>query len=382
MPANRPPLLLCLLLAAAAVGCHGSGSDAPAGRGGPRGQGPAKKEADAIAVRTAPAEQRTLSELWSTSATLRPEQEATITARTAGVIERLAAEEGDWVRAGQVLAVLEDDELAIALEKARIADETSQAEYQRAKELHRKGLLADEAYELKEREARDSVNARELAKLNLSRTVVKAPFAGRILRRHEDVGATVSNGTPVYDLADLSPLHADVNVPEPQVARMRAGQEARVASDAGAMETPGRIERIAPLVNPETGTVKVTVAVDPQEGLRPGSFVRVAIVTGVHEDAVVVPRSALVAEGRRWHLFALAPDGEHVERLAVSPGFEEKGDVEVLGPEGGPSPLEPGREVVVLGAPALSDGARVKVASDSAGAVADSAAGDGSGERS
>lgn len=378
---TRHSLSACLVLALAAAGCGGSG-DGAAERRGPGAEGRERKEPDAIAVRVAPAELRTLSELWSTSATLQPEQEATITARTSGVIEKLAAEEGDWVREGEVLAVFEDDELVIALEKARIADETRQAEYERAEELHGKGLLADEAFELKKREAREAANARKLAQLNLSRTVLRAPFSGRVLRRHQDVGATVGNGTEVYDLADLDPLHAHVNVPEPQVARMSAGQEARISSDAGAAATPGRIERIAPLVNPETGTVKVTVAVDPQEGLRPGSFVRVGVVTGVREDAVVVPRSALVAEGRRWHLFALNPDGETVERLEVSPGFEERGVVEVLGPGGGPSPLEPGRPVVVLGAPALSEGARVKVAEEAAGAVADSAAGDGAGERS
>lgn len=377
MSVHRHALLPCLVLASALVGCSGGGGEAPGGGG----EKPAKKEPDAIAVRTAAAELRTLSELWSSSATLRPERQATVTARSAGVVERLAVEEGDWVREGQVLAVLEDDELRISLEKAEIAQETKRLEYERATELHGKGLLAEEAYQQKRREAREAANAAEMAKLTLSRTVIRAPFAGRVLKRHLDVGTTVSNGTSVYDLADLDPLEADVNVPEPQVARMAPGQVVRLSTDSQGTTAEARIDRIAPSVNPETGTVKVTLAVDSAAGLRPGSFVRVDVITETRENATVVPRSALVAEGRRWHLFALATEGDTVERIAVSPGLEENGLVEVLDPDGGPSPVAAGREVVVLGAPALSDGARVTVANTSSAMVAQGS-GDAGGERS
>ncbi len=216
---------------------------------------------------------------------------------------------------------------------------------------------------------------------SIERTVIRAPFAGRVLKRHLEIGATLSHGTDAFDLADLDPLEADVNVPEPQVARMAAGQVVRITTDAKGAQAEAVIERIAPSVNPDTGTVKVTLAVDAAEGLRPGSFVRVSVVTETHVDATVVPRAALVAEGRHWHLFAVAPDGETVQRIAVSPGLEEDGLVEILGPEGGASPIEPGREVVVLGAPALSDGARVRIAGAKTDPVADESE-DASGERS
>jgi membrane fusion protein (multidrug efflux system) len=364
MSARAQAILPCLALAALLAACGGGPGDGPKRGRGPGGGEKGAREADTIAVRVAAAEQRDLSELWSTSATLRPEQQATVTARTSGVVERLAVEEGAWVRKNEVLAVLEDDELAIALEKAQIAQETKRLEHERAAELHGKGLLAEESFQQKRREAREAANAAELARLNLSRTVIRAPFAGQVLKRYIDVGVTVGMGTEVYDLADVDPLEAEVNVPEPQVARMKPGQAVRITTDAGGAEADAQIDRIAPSVNPETGTVKVTLAVDAAAGLRPGSFVRVNVVTQTHHDATVVPRAALVAEGRRWHLFALAEDRRTVERISVSPGLEEDGNVEVLAPDGGASPIAPGREVVVLGAPALSDGARVSVAGD------------------
>ncbi len=352
MSARRFALLPCLAVAALLTAC-GGGPDGPPGKGGEK---KGKPEPDAIAVRTAPSELRTLSELWSSSATLRPERQATVTARSTGVVERIAVEEGDWVSKGQVLAVLEDDELRIALDKAQIAEETKLHEFERAVELHSKGLLAEETFQQKNRESREAANAAELAQLNLSRCVIRAPFAGRVLKRHLEIGATLSHGTDAFDLADLDPLEADVNVPEPQVARMATGQFVRIATDAKGAQADAVIKRIAPSVNPDTGTVKVTLAVDAVEGLRPGSFVRVNVVTETHADATVVPRAALVAEGRHWHLFALAPDG-------------------------GASPIEPGRQIVVLGAPALSDGARVTVAGAKKDPMADDSE-DASGERS
>jgi multidrug efflux pump subunit AcrA (membrane-fusion protein) len=87
----------------------------------------------------------------------------------------------------------------------------------------------------------------------------------------------------------------------------------------------------------------------------------VDIVIDTHEEALVVPRSALVAEGRRWNLFRLAEEGETVQALEVRLGYEEGDRVEILEVLEGAGPLAPGDRVVVLGASALSDGARVEV---------------------
>jgi multidrug efflux pump subunit AcrA (membrane-fusion protein) len=93
--------------------------------------------------------------------------------------------------------------------------------------------------------------------------------------------------------------------------------------------------------------------------------VRVDIVTATHDDALVVPRSALVAEGRRWHLYRLAEAGDAVEQLEVTLGFETGERVEVASVVTDHA-LEPGDEVVVVGASALSDGAAVHVVEDAA----------------
>ena len=327
-----------------------------------------EKDEDAIAIEVGTVARGTLSALYSTSATLRADKQATVTARTRGVIRQLLVEEGDWVKKDQKLAVLEDDEQRIVFEQASATYENKRREHERAKSLHAQELLSDEEYDTAEREAVDARHAADLAKLALSRIVIRATFSGRILVRHLDVGATVSDGTAVYDVADLTPLYADVQVPERQVARLQRGQTVRLLTDDDEASGEAEIERIAPAVDPTTGTVKVTLAVRVAGSLRPGSFVRVGIVIDTHENTLVVPRSALVADGRRWHLFRLKDDdAKRVELVEVTRGFEEGDRVEILESVDAERPLQVGDPVVVTGASSLSDDSAVQVMSETAG---------------
>jgi RND family efflux transporter MFP subunit len=317
---------------------------------------------DAIAIKVGAVQRGSLSAVYATSATLRADKRAMVTARTQGVLRKLLVEEGDWVKEDQPLAVLEDDEQRIAFEQASAGYETRRREYERAESLHAQELMSEEEYETTRREAVDAKHTAELAELTLSRTVIRATFTGRVLTRHLDVGATVNDGTPVYDIADLDPLYADVQVPERQVAQLQPGQTVRLMADDDTSSGEAEIERIAPAVDPSTGTVKVTLAVRRAGSLRPGSFVRVGIVTDTHRNVLVVPRSALVAEGRRWHLFRLKDDDDqHVELIEVTRGFEEGQQVEILEGSGAGRPLREGDRVVVTGASSLDDGSTVQV---------------------
>ncbi len=144
------------------------------------------------------------------------------------------------------------------------------------------------------------------------------------------------------------------------VGRLEARQAVRLTVDATSEMVEAVIERIAPAVDVETGTVRVTLTLAGTEILRPGSFVRVDIVTDTHPEALVVPRSALMAEGRRWMLYAVDDDGARVRQVQVSLGFEDGDRVEVLGADGAAA-LAPGRRVVVAGVGALSDGAAIEI---------------------
>jgi membrane fusion protein (multidrug efflux system) len=357
-----------LVFASALISC---GEPTAGQGGGPKSKASAKAAIDqgtpeedpkdAIAVSALEVSQEPLSAIYTTSATLRSDQQALITARTAGVIHRLLVEEGDPVETGQVLAILENDEQKINFDKSVTTRDNKLRELERARNLHEQGLMSDEIFETTRREAEESRHNAELDDLMLKRTVIRSPFSGIILTRHVDVGRTVNNGDAIYDLADLDPLYADVSVPEREIGTLSTGQQVRLNADASGVSVQARIQRIAPLVDSSTGTVKVTLAVDQSTDLRPGSFVKVSIITNTHEQALVVPRSALVAEGRRWHLFRLKQDGKHVEQLEVLLGYEEGDRVEILEALNDKAQLLAGDNVIHLGASALTDGAQVVI---------------------
>jgi RND family efflux transporter MFP subunit len=354
--------LFALSLAVFGAGCGGEADGH--GTNGRGNNGSDEKEEPAIAVRAGEVVREPISSLYSTSATLRADRQATVIARTHGVVRRLAVEEGDRVGAEQPLAYLEDEEQRIEAARARTTEETARRDHERLSGLYDRGLVSVDEYEASRRDAEDAAHALDLAELELNRTVIRAPIAGVVVTRHLDVGATVSDGTPVYDLADLQPLYADINIPERHVTRLAPGQEVRLTADATGSQANAIIERIAPAVDAATGTVKVTVAVEDGSGLRPGAFVRVDIVTDTHPDALVVSRSALVAEGRRWHLYRLTDDDTSVEQVEVTLGFEAGDRIEISGIADASAEISEGETVVVVGAPALSDGAKVRVITD------------------
>jgi membrane fusion protein, multidrug efflux system len=346
--ARRPTPSLTLLAAAVApwlVGCPDQQA---------AGEGDALLEA--VAVHVAPVAQRPLSQLYSTSATLRADRRATVTARTRGVVHELLVEEGQEVEQGQVLARLDDEEQRLDVERARLDHDMKLSEEARFEELHGEGAVSQNDLDAARQAAQAARNALATTELRLSRTVVRAPFAGVVARRHLDQGATVSDGTALFDLVDLDPLHADVSVPERHVTSLSQGQAVRVWADASSLAIEGQVARIAPEVDSTSGTVKVTVVVEGgrELGLRPGTFVRVDVVTDTHPDALVVPRSALVAAGQRWNLFRAGADGR-AELLEVTLGYEDDERVEVIETRGGPA-LEVGQRVVVAGASTLAHG--------------------------
>jgi RND family efflux transporter MFP subunit len=312
-------------------------------------------------------------------------------------VRRIAVEEGDFVQQGQVLCQLDDSQLQVdlklaeerleqsrlQLEKARIAKEksatqavNSAADLKRKEKAFAEQLVSaqevdDIRYRLEEfqhdersassgeRESRHRVEELEAeiakAKLAIAHTQVKAPFTGRITERMVELGKTVRNMDTVFRLASFSPLQAEVHLSEQESHRVEPGQTVSVRlGNESTNSVAGKVIRVSPIVDGATGTVKVTVELQPKdEGFKPGAFVRVDIETDSKTDAVLVPRRAIVEDEGETYLFVA--EGEKAIRKKVSLGYEWEGDVEVR--EG----ISPGQKIVVAGQGSLKEGDKIRV---------------------
>jgi membrane fusion protein, multidrug efflux system len=203
-------------------------------------------------------------------AVLFSDRDAQVGPRNAGVIRSVEVELGDVVRAGQVLARLDDARQQARVESALATRDLSQLEFARIDSLLQRGFVTrqqhDEAhYGLRVAEAR----LRE-AEVELEHMRIVAPFNGVITRRVAGPGRTTEEGDSLFRVTALTPLRALARVPERDAAQIRRGSSAIVTAETG-VQVEAVVSRIAPAVDPGSGTVEVLLDIARPASLRPGA---------------------------------------------------------------------------------------------------------------
>ena len=204
-----------------------------------------------------------ISAYYANTATLEAEQEATVVSKVRGIVQEIYVEEGEQVKAGQVIAKIEDDQYRIEAARAKATLDRLKNDFDRNKELYEKNLIAAEAYQNSQYEYESQKAAYELAQLNLEHTSIKSPIGGVISERFVKVGNMIGTDQQVYRVTDFTPLQAILHIPEHEMAKIRKDQRAELRVDALPNQTfAGHVERISPVVDAETGTFKVTIYVN------------------------------------------------------------------------------------------------------------------------
>ncbi|MEO1368146.1 MAG: efflux RND transporter periplasmic adaptor subunit, partial [Acidobacteriota bacterium] len=290
--------------------------------------GDADAEDPAVPVEAQVAATGRVSAYLSSTANLVPENEVRVLAEWEGRLAHLHFDEGDRIEAGAVLAELAREDVEIAFKKAQVRAETARLAYERGKRLMDQELLSSDEFDKLAQTHQVAVQEQAEAEWRLEKTYIRSPFAGRVTQRAAQLGQHIRPGDELFTVADFVPLVARIYLPEQDVLSLETGQRVRIGlrADSG-VEFDGRIQRISPIVDTATGTVKVTVeARDVPRKVRPGAFVRIDIVKETREQAVLVPREAVVRELQSTFVF-VAKDGV-AEKRAVDLGLEEDGRIE------------------------------------------------------
>jgi membrane fusion protein (multidrug efflux system) len=312
----------------------------------------------AVPVETQPLRRGEMVAVHSGTAPIEADEESQVVAKVGGEVRQIYVEEGDAVQAGQLLARLDGDRLRLTLAQTEANLRKLERDYKRTLELSEKGLVPKSAAE-NARYDLDALRATyDSARLELGYTEIRAPIGGVISRRYIKVGNTIKPNDPTFIVTDLDPLLAHVHVPEKEFRKIAAGQKAEVVVDAlGAERFVGTISRISPTVDPQTGTFRARVEVpDSTRHLKPGMFARVNIVYERRQDALQLPRTAILDADGQQSVYVVK--GDKAEQRVIRTGLANGGWIEVL--EG----LQGDERVVVVGQAGLKTGTLVKVVGD------------------
>ena len=300
--------------------------------------------------------------------TLRALQTATLSTETGGTLELARAggvplAEGDRVRAGQLIATVTGEDVAVAARTEATERQfvAAEREYLGAKRLYDEGLIAQREVERAEAALASSKVEYDRSRLTEKRTRLLSPIDGVVLKLARDAqgqpmagGQRVLAGFAVAQIGSTARLIADVDLVGPDAARVREGLVARVRQPGLPDEFEGRVARLAPQVEATTRALRAEIMVEnATAALRPGAFVEASIVLDARRDVPVVPRSAVTERKGVPVVFVLK--GQKVVQREVALGLGDDRTVELL------RGVEKGERIVVQGIETLADGTGVRV---------------------
>lgn len=308
-----------------------------------------------VQVATAPVRRAAVVERVESVGTARAREAITVTSRVSGIVAAINFAEGQKVAAGDVLVELDRTQQVAAHDRARAAADDARTRLNRARQLRATQAVAEAQIDQLEAALRQAEAQVREAAARIEEMKIIAPFAGRVGLRQVSLGALIQPGTVVTTLDDLTRLRVEFAVPEVFVARLAPGQRVEATSAAyGERSFTGEVTVVDTRIDPATRTVRAIAEFpNPDETLKPGLFLNIALTLAERPRALLVPEEAIDPVGDRAFVFAVR-DGRAV-RQEVRLGTRVHGEVEVL--EG----ITPEDQVVVRGLQRLRNGMPVHV---------------------
>jgi RND family efflux transporter MFP subunit len=324
-------------------------------------------------VTAATVAQTNLRRSVTASGTVSAWEEVPVAAETGGLTAvAVYVDEGSYVRQGQPLVQMNDvllraqlrqQQAQVQLAEANVARDD--AALNRSQQLKERGFLSQASLDtaLANQRASNANLAAARATLaqtqtQLSQATVRAPVAGLVISRSVTKGQIIAAGTELFRMVRDGRLELDAQVPETELAQVRAGQSVIVASsEAGT--TTGTVRIVTPEVNANTRLGLARISLSPSAQLRPGMFARADIDVG-DQPANTVPTGAVLYRDNKPGVFTLVAEGRvHFQPVVILSRTDTQTAV---------TGVNVGAQVIVDGAGFLNEGDRVNVAQAPGGA--------------
>ncbi|WP_026221322.1 efflux RND transporter periplasmic adaptor subunit [Ancylobacter sp. FA202] len=308
----------------------------------------------AVPVEVAPARAASVTTDISSIGSLQSDESVQVAPEVSGRIQEIRFQEGQHVKAGDVLVQLDAALVKASLDETEARLELAEANYDRAQRLQKTGSGTARALDEAQAELNTSRALLNSQRVQIAKHTITAPFDGVVGLRTVSNGAYIAVGTELVNLEKIDTLKLDFKVPETQLSSIAENQTVTITLDA----LPGRsftgtIYAIDPMVDINGRSLSVRARLDNKNlELRPGLFARVVVQGSQARDAVFVPESAIVPRGQERLVWQIV-DGK-AQQLSVQLGQRAKGEVEVKG-------VAPGASIVVAGQGRLQAGVGVEV---------------------
>ena len=353
------------------------------GCGSEKGNSSTTQEEATVAVAVVTAVKGDISSYINATGTVCPKQEAYLTPKIGGRIERIFVDEGDRIKQGQQLIQLEQTKLIMAKNEAKAALSTARAELRmaelsqanlkrnlkRMEELHKQQVVDEQKYDAAKTDYLNAEAQQQLSRArveqakaqlaqveqDLADSVVHAPFDGFVVEKmmNEDEMIYTMSPSKVLHVTDISRVKIECDVAEAKKQYIHPGKEATIEVDARPGEPfIGTITTINPLVDSSSRTFKIKIEIDnPSFKLESGMFARIKILEQEKKGAILVPLKSVIEREGKKVLFIV--ENNRAQIVPVALGINDNKTIEII------SGLAGGELVVSEGFYALANEAKV-----------------------
>lgn len=298
-----------------------------------------------------------ISSFILTTSSIETEEAVDVFPQVTGIAVKLNAEEGEYVRKGDVLLEIDDREYRLAEQSARVNYDRQQNSFDRSKSMFEKNLTSADEFDIARFNLEQARIDWEKAKLTLDYCKIRAHISGYISQRTCKLGDRLLTSSKVYSLVNSDLLLAKIYLTEKDAMRARVGQRAEIYSDAIPGKTfDGRVSIVSPVVDPTSGMVRVTVRLEDKEHLvKPGMFVNVHLITDTRQQAALIPKKAVIYDDNRQFIYVVRNDTLAI-KVPLQAGYSDRDHIEAVGG------VSVGDTLIVVGQSGMKDSARVKIA--------------------
>ena len=327
------------------------------GGDGPKGGGKSAKGAPSsppLAVDGIVVSASSFSNTLEITGNIEANESVVLRSEVSGLVTAINFREGSNVSKGAVLVKINDNDIQAQLQDALTKENLSATSENRAKQLLAKGAISQEEYDISLANLRSLKAQAQIVRAQLSRTILRAPFSGRVGLRSISVGEYLTPATVIANLMSTNPIKVNFSVPEKYVGQIKLNSAIYFVTDASRKTYTGKVFAIEPGINQQTRTLQIkALSPNPNNELLPGSFAKVKLTLSQQNDAILVPSEAVIPV-LKGKMVYISKNGK-AQQVQVEAGTRTAESVVIT------SGLNVGDTVLTTGAMALKPDVPVKV---------------------